>query len=72
MSFSLSRLRKALRSISTRLPHVVAAEFHLHLPGAEFGEAEPALLTLDVEDHPIVIRSNHPAGNRAQAVLPLR
>src|SRR5260370_1188141 len=56
MSFSLSRLRRTLRSMSTRLPYVVAAEFHLNLPRSEFGEAEPALLTFDIENHTVAVR----------------
>src|SRR5713101_2603272 len=63
MSFSLSRLRNTLRSMSTRLPHVVAAEFHLNLPGSQFAEAEPALLTLDVEHYSVGVGRHDPAGH---------
>src|SRR6266536_1924457 len=61
MSFSLSRLRRALRSMSTRLPRIVAAEFHLNSSWPEFGEAELALLTLDIENDAVLSRRGDPA-----------
>src|SRR6266566_264428 len=63
MSFSLSRLRNALRSMSTRLPHVVAAELHLNLPGSQFAEAELTLLTVDVEHYSVGVGRRDPAGH---------
>src|SRR5260370_648082 len=75
MSFSLSRLRRTLRSMSTRLPHVVAAEFHLNLPRSQFGEAEPALLTFDIENHTVAVRrhdaARHDPRGAHAAVWPL-
>src|SRR6266545_7849579 len=70
MSFSLSRLRRTLKSMSISLPLVPrvvvvggapAAELDLHLAGSQFLVAELALMAGDVQDHPARPRGNHPA-----------
>src|SRR5512135_1161637 len=69
MSFSLSRLRRTLKSMSIRLPLVPrivaggapAAELDLHLAGSQFLVAELALMAGDVQDHPARPCGNHPA-----------
>ena len=62
MSFSLSRLRRTLKSMSIGLPLVprlvvvggaAAAELDLYLARSQFLVAEFALLAADVQDHPV-------------------
>src|ERR1700722_10761318 len=70
MSFSLSRLRRTLKSMSIWLPLVPrvvvvggapAAELDLHLAGSKFLVAELALLAGDVQDHRIRPGVDNPA-----------
>ena len=51
MSFSLSRLRRTLRSTSIGL-HPQVLELDLNLPWPELGVAELAAFTVDLEGHP--------------------
>src|SRR5580704_16065330 len=63
MSFSLSRLRRTLKSMSIWLPLVRgpgrhgwagrAAELHLHLASAQIAVAEVVRLAVDVQGHPV-------------------
>src|ERR1019366_9256839 len=75
MSFSLSRLRRTLKSMSIGLPLVPwlvvvggapAAELDLHLAGSQFVVAEFALLAGDVQDHSVHPGADHPALDRAR------
>src|SRR5579875_864102 len=75
ISFSLSRLRSTLRSMSIagrsklRLRVALAAELHLDSPRAQDGVAEPAAglrVAADVQRHSIRVGRDDPAGGDAR------
>src|SRR5262249_46339948 len=72
MSFSLSRLRRTLRSMSIGPPPGPRAggsaglgrgppELHLHPARAQLGVAELEVLAIDLQDDPVVIGGGYPS-----------
>ena len=71
MSFSLSRLRSTLRSMSIAGRSKLARrmpELHLDGPRAEDGVGEASAGTLDVQGHPVGVGRGDPAGHGPGAV----
>src|SRR6202451_1847400 len=71
MSFSLSRLRSTLRSMSIAGRSKLAwrmPELHLDRPRAEHGAGEVATGTLDVQGHPVGVGRGDPARDGPGAV----
>src|SRR5579859_1816593 len=70
MSFSLSRLRSTLRSMSIAGRSKLARrmpELHLDRPRAQHGVGEAAAGTLNVQGHPVGVGHGNPAGDRPRA-----
>src|ERR1700750_2074088 len=65
MSFSLSSMRSALRSMSIGFPGarrlIAPVEFNLDLSGTQRRITEPAAGAVDVQDHVVGVCLDHPA-----------